>query len=309
MPSPALRATLLAASLGWLLAASPGHGTDPAAQRSFATPEAAVRALLEAAGADSLAAIESILGPGMLDRLPPAEREAHDRRKATARRLAAERILVRFDDAERSRATILIGPNNFPFPVPLLRRVEGWVYDTEAGLAEVARRQVGENEVRAIDSLRAFAVAQAAYRRHDWDGDGVLEYAQRIRSQEGRQDGLYWHEPIAGLPLTPANAAFAAAEPGAEGEGFTPSAGYAFKVLAAQGEQASGGAKSYLVGGDMTLGYAALAYPVGYGETGVFTFMTDQTGVVYEKDLGPETIAQAAAITAFAPDPSWYPVE
>lgn len=302
IPSPAI---LVA---GLLVATAPA-APALSAQQSFATPEAAVRALLDAAGADSLAGIESILGKGVLDRLPPAEREAHERRKATARRLAAERILLRFDDAGKRRATILIGPNNFPFPVPLVRKRDQWVYDTDAGLAEVARRQVGENEVRAIDSCRAFAAAQADYVRRDWDGDRVLEYARRIGSQDGMHDGLYWLESIAGVPGTLANQAFAAAETGSANGRFVPSAGYAFKVLTAQGEHAPGGARSYLAGADMTLGYGILAYPVVYGETGVFTFMMNQNGIVYEKDLGPGSAGQAAAVAAFDPDPSWRTVE
>jgi Protein of unknown function (DUF2950) len=310
MPSPAFRPALLAASVGCLLVASGVAGADdPAAQRSFDTPEAAVRALLEAVDADSLAGIESILGEGVLDRLPPAEREARDRRRATARRLAAERILVRFDDAEKSHATILIGPNNVPFPVPLERRGDRWVYDTETGIAEMARRQVGENEANAIDSCRAFGQAQADYLRSDWDGDGVFEYAQRVRSQDGLRDGLYWYDPIAGVPATPTNEAFAAAESRPGQEGFAPSAGYAFKVLTAQGEHAPGGATSYLAGPDMTLGYGILAYPVAYSETGVFTFMMNHAGAVYEKDLGPDSAEEAQGVAAFDPDPSWHVVE
>jgi hypothetical protein len=308
MPSSACRLAL-AVLVGCLLATSGVAGADTSGQRSFASPEEAVRALLQAVGADSLADIESILGAGVLDRLPPAEREARDRRKATARRLAGERILLRFDDPEKSRATILIGPNNLTFPVPLKREGDRWIYDTEVGIAEVARRQVGGNETKAIRSCRAFAHAQARYVKNDWDGDGVLEYAQRIRSQDGRQDGLYWPDPVAGVPLTPANAAFAAAESRPVNEGLEPSAGYAFKVLTAQGEHAPGGAKSYLVGADMTSGYAILAYPVAYGDTGVFTFMMNQSGVVYQKDLGPNSAERAAAITAFDPDTSWEGVE
>lgn len=309
MPSPAVRHAVLVATVGCLLVAPGVAGADLPSQRSFDSPEAAVRALIEAAGADSLAAAEGILGAGFLDRLPPAEREAHDRRKATARRLAAERVLLRFDDAERSRATILIGVNNFPFPVPLVRRGDRWAYDTEAGIAEVARRQVGENEVEAIDSCRAFAEAQADYLENDWDGDGVHEYAQRIRSQDGRQDGLHWRDPIAGVPLTPVNEAFAAAESPPGGDGLTASAGYAFKVLTAQGEHAPGGAQTYLSGADMTGGYGILAYPVAYAETGVFTFMMSHAGAVYEKDLGPGTAEQAGNIAAFDPDASWRAVE
>ena len=309
MPSPLFRPALLIASVGCLLVASGVAGADPAAQQSFDAPEAAVRALLEAVGADSLADIEGILGGGVLDRLPPAEREARDRRRATARRLATERILVRFDDAEQSRATILIGPNNVPFPVPLERKGDRWVYDTEAGIAEMARRQLGENEANAIDSCRAFARAQADYLQDDWDGDGVIEYAQRIRSQDGQRDGLYWHDPIAGPPRTPLNEAFAAAEGGPGDAEFAPSGGYAFKVLTAQGEHAPGGAESYLVGTDMVLGYGILAYPVTYGDTGVFTFMMNDAGAVYEKDLGPGSAEAVQGITAFDPDASWHTVE
>jgi Protein of unknown function (DUF2950) len=311
MPSHFLRPVALAASVGCLLVASGVAGAaDPAAQRSFDTPEAAVRALLEAVGADSLAGVESILGEGVLDRLPPAEREARDRRRATARRLAAERILVRFDDAEKSRATILIGPNNVQFPVPLMRSGDNWTFDTETGIAEVARRQVIENEARAIEGCRAFGEAQAKYVSEDWDGDNVFEYAQRIRSRDGHQDGLYWHDPIAGPPRTLLNEAFAAAEGDRPGDaGFAPSGGYAFKVLAVQGEHAPGGAESYVVGSDMVLGYGVLAYPVAYGDTGVFTFMMNHAGAVYEKDLGPDSAEEAQGITAFDPDPSWRVVE
>lgn len=289
-------------------ATAPAAAAEPEIT-AFETPEQAIHGLIEALKQDSLAPLEAILGKGILDRLPPSERAAHERRKSTGLRLAKQRILLQYDDDERTRATILLGQHNFRVPMPLMKAERGWVYDVEAGVKEMIRRQVGSHEDSAIRALRAFAAAQADYVRIDWDDDRLLEFAQRIASTDGSRDGLVWRDPAAGLESSLLNHAFAAAEGNPGDPGLMPSDGYAFKVLTGQGENALGGPISYIVNGNMIIGFGIVAYPIEPGETGEFTFIMNHAGIIYEQDLGPDTHRLVAEMDRFDPGSGWWVVE
>ena len=205
---------------------------------------------------------------------------------------------------------LYLGADNNPFPIPLKKNGAGqWYFDTAVGKDEILSRRIGDNELSAIDVVAAMAGAQAEY--FSQGHQGVKRYAQKFISNEGKQNGLYWKSPE-GQPKSPLGplAAYAAAT-----EGFTPEAGkqqpfhgYFYRILTTQGADAKGGAKDYIVNGKMTGGFAFVAYPEKYGDTGITTFIINQSGIVYEKNLGKDTAEMAKAMTAFNPDKTWRPV-
>ena len=201
---------------------------------------------------------------------------------------------------------LVLGVDNFPFPIPLKQNGDGrWFFDTAAGKDEILARRIGRNELAAIKICGALGEAQAVY--HSQPHDGAKQYAQKFISDDGKQNGLYWNA-AEGQPQSPLGplAAFATAE------GYTvqpnahqPFHGYFYRMLTKQGAQAKGGAKDYVVNGKMTGGFAFVAYPAEYGNSGVMTFMTDQDGILIQKDLGKTTTETATAMTEFAPDATW----
>ena len=204
---------------------------------------------------------------------------------------------------------LLIGKDEFPFPIPIVADAGAWHFDTDAGAVEILDRRIGENELAAIEVLRAYVDAQREYAEADRDGNGV-QYAPKLLSSEGKKDGLFW--PTAeGEPESPFGPLIAEAR--AEGyrrkaDGPTPYHGYLFKVLTAQGKDAPGGARDYVIGGRMIGGFGLVAAPAEYGNSGVMTFIVDHGGVVFQKDLGPETSRKAAAMKVFDPDGTWTKV-
>jgi hypothetical protein len=204
----------------------------------------------------------------------------------------------RIVSAGAERAMVEIGTKGWTLPIPLVRSATGWRFDTRGAVEEMRVRRIGRNELAAIQTALAYVDAQREYAQRDWNGDGVKEYARRAISTPGKHDGLYWAS-LPGEPESPLGPAFADASPRA------PYHGYVYRILTAQGPAANGGAKSYLRNGRMTEGFALIAWPAKYGDTGVMSFIVNQDGVVYEKDLGPNTAAVAPSIRAFDPDPSW----
>ena len=207
----------------------------------------------------------------------------------------------------RFKARIAVGDDGWTLPIPLVRTAEGWRFDTDAGVEEMRTRRIGRNERAVMQVMLAIYDAQKEYALKDRAGDGVLQYAARFASSPGRHDGLFWparagEEPS---PLGPA-VTRAQAAGGDRGEGYF---GYRYKMLTGQGEHAPGGALDYRVNGRMIGGFAALAWPVKYGETGVMSFMVSHDGVVFERDLGPDTASRARAITRFDPAPGWRKAE
>ncbi len=216
----------------------------------------------------------------------------------------------RLAKTSNNKRILYVGKDDWPMPVPIVKAGKRWRFQTEEGRQEILSRRVGKNEIGAIQTCLAIVDAQKEYAVLDRDTDQLLEYAQKFESEKGKSDGLYW-ETAPGEPLSPLGplVASATAEGYGKAEQLSPYHGYYFRILNAQGENAKGGAYSYMVDGSMIGGFAIVAYPAVYRASGVKTFSVNHEGVVYEKDLGPETAKLAVAITAFDPDNSWKKVE
>jgi hypothetical protein len=234
-----------------------------------------------------------------------------------ADRQRREKFLALYDQKHElvkeggDRLTLVVGKNDWPFPVPIVREKSKWHFDTESGLEEILNRRIGENELSTIETCKAIADAQREYALMDPDGDGVREYARKFVSDPGKRDGLFW-PTVEGEKPSPLGefAAAAAAEGYRRSEGGpAPYHGYYFRILDAQGPHAPDGAVDYVVNGKMTLGFAVVAYPAEYGNSGVMTFIMGPDGVVYQKNLGEDTAKQANALKAFDPGEGWTKVE
>jgi hypothetical protein len=215
----------------------------------------------------------------------------------------AEKTQLEVDQMDPTRITLAIGAEEWPFAVPLLRKSGRWAFDIREGKAEIRRRVIGKNELDAMEICRGYVESQKMYSQTDWDKNGVLEYARQINSSEGKKNGLYWpgeDSPVAAGFAKAATEGYAP-HPGAP----NPYHGYRYKILLAQGPDATGGARDYLVHGLMIGGFALVAWPAEYGVSGIMSFIVNQDGVVYEKDLGPQTGAIGKAMTKFNPDKSW----
>ena len=205
------------------------------------------------------------------------------------------------------RARIAAGQMGWTLPIPLEKTASGWRFDMKAGMDEIAIREIGRNELSAIQVAKAYADAQREYFARDRNGDGVPEYAQKIASSAGKMDGLYWPSKANEEPSPLGRLlADAAAEKGRKPGSYH---GYSYRILTAQGPDAAGGARNYIVDGRMTGGFGLVAWPTSYGRSGVMSFMINQDGQVYEKNLGPDTATQAARVKAFNPDATWRKVE
>lgn len=276
------------------------------AQQPFNTPSDAATALVEAVRRSDTKQLREILGAGAREILSSGDEvsDAADRK----------RFLEAFDSRHSvsesgDKATLLVGADEFPFPIPLMRKGEAWRFDTAAGRREILARRIGRNELAAMQTSLAVLDAQQEYAARDRTGQGPGVYAQRIVSRAGRKDGLYW-DAAAGEEQSPLGelAAQAAAEGYAPGERPRPFHGYIYKMLRRQGPAASGGAIDYVARGRMIGGFALLAYPAEYGRSGVMSFMLSHAGKIYQKDLGPRTSRLAAGINSFNPDKGWEQV-
>lgn len=279
-----------------------------ATQATYATPEAAVDALMAALKADSDAALVAIFGEDRKQLVIDPDRAAASANRA--RILAAMQTLRVLREPSANRRVLLIGDEAWPLPIPIVRVGDRWRFATEEGEEELANRRIGGNERNAIHVLRAYVDAQRVYAARDRDGDGVLQYARKVRSTPGRQDGLYWPADAAKgeeeSPLGPLITEGAAYVKGhATGD---PYRGYYFRILTRQGKHAPGGAYDYLINGRMIAGYAMVAYPAAYGVSGVMTFIVSQNGKVYEKDLGKDSTALGAKMVTFDPGAGWRQV-
>jgi hypothetical protein len=296
--------------LGLLVLARLPRSLRPAkpAQQTFTSAEAAAAALVAAAETFDVAAFQEILGPDGVD-LVLTEDEVQDRSQATEwAALARQRLVIVPDLAEPNMATLSVGPDDWPTPIPLVKEGNAWRFDIVTGREEIFLRRIGRNELDAIGVCRNFVEAQHEYASHKRDGARVNQYAQRIISTEGRQDGLAWRNPdgTTGGPLGEEIA-------NAIAEGYSdkgkPYHGYYFKILKGQGPAAPLGEMDFVVQGAMIGGFALVAAPADYEKTGIKTFIVSYDGVVYEKDLGPETLESFRAMERFDPDESWSPVE
>jgi Protein of unknown function (DUF2950) len=285
-----------------------GKGTP--AYRTFDTPEQAVQALIEAAKSSRVDDLVAIFGPDSRDLVASADAVAAKRGRDIFVAAVHERWSLA--DEPPGSKTLVIGNEEWPFPIPIVRDAARWRFDTAAGKEEVLARRIGRNELAAIRICHTYVGAQRLYAEHGHDGGGPGAFATKFRSDSGRQNGLYWTAKK-GERLSPLGdlVAFAAQEGRTvqvEGGQPSPFHGYYFRILTAQGPAADGGAKEYIVDGRMTGGFALVAWPAVYDATGVMTFIVGADGVVREKDLGPGTESAASVMRAFDPDPSWQPV-
>ena len=293
--------------LGLILAAALLHAAPQAGDRTFASPQEAGAALLAAAEHNDTAALMRVLGAGSKDIVESGDPAEDKSSRAQFTERARARMKVEIEPGNPDRAVLVVGENDWPFPVPLLRRSGRWHFDADRGRIEILARRVGRNEIVAIDVCRGYVEAQMEYAARDRNAAGMLQYAQRILSTPGKKDGLYWAGESDNLvPKAFADAAVAMLTEGKKPE---PYHGYYFRILKAQGPGAQGGASDYVVKGQMIGGFAMVAYPAEYGVSGVKTFQVNHQGIVYEKDLGPTTETVVRQLVRFNPDKGWKAVE
>ena len=279
-----------------------------AQEERFATLEEAVKALAAATAAKDTNALDAIFGPELRSLVSADAVQASNRFAIFARRMSEKVALTRESDA---RVALEIGNDAWPFPIPVVQKNGQWSFDTEAGREEILNRRIGMNELGTIRVCQAYVEAQREYAGEDRNGDGVLQYAQYLRSNPGKHDGLYWHA-AEGDEASP----FGPLITEARSEGYhketkimtgdqTPYHGYYFKILTRQGRHAAGGKYNYIINGRMIAGFALVAWPAQWGNSGIMTFIVNQEGKVYEKDLGPKTAKIAGAMTTYEPGPGW----
>jgi|SRR6476646_966863 len=277
------------------------------AQQAFKTPDEAAAALVSAAKASDTKALATVLGPDGEDIVSSGDAvaDATTRQKFVATYEAKHQIAMEGDN----KAILVVGQDDFPLPIPLARKDGMWRFDTATGRDEILFRRIGKNELEAIQSSLAYVDAQNEYAQKDHTGAGANTYAQRIISQPGKKDGLYW-PTSAGEDASPLGELVAQAtrQGYRVGGGRTPFHGYYFKILTKQGAAAPGGEMDYVVNGKMMGGFALVAYPAEYRNSGVMTFLVNHAGTVFQKDLGPATAKLAERMTSFNPDSSWQKV-
>ena len=296
--------------LGPTCLAPPGWAQERArksSRQSFTSPELAIDALVSSIRTGATGGVLKVLGPEAQRIVSSGD--------PTADQAARERFLAAYDEGHQmtqegdNRAVLIIGKDDFPFPIPLVREGSAWHFDAQAGEEEILNRRIGKNELHAIEVMRAYVDAQREYAEVDRDGHGV-QYARKLVSSDGKKDGLSW--PAAeGEPESP----FGPLVAQARAEGYAarsgrpePYHGYLFKILTAQGKDAAGGAMDYVVAGRMIGGFGLVAAPAEYGNSGVMTLIVNHDGIVFQKDLGPETSRIAAEMTVFNPDSGWIKV-
>ena len=277
------------------------------AQETYPTPEAAVKDLVDSAKAKTPGFGDRILGKdgAALLRSGDADEDAGNLKEFNEAAAASTAI----DDGPDGTKILRVGKNGWTLPLPLIKSDAGWRFDVARGKEEMTNRRVGYNELSAIEACKAYVAAQDEYFKLDRDGNGLREYARRIISTPGTHDGLYW-PPENQADISPLDGfAEDANLARRSGEKPEPYDGYYFRVLTAQGPAAPGGAFSYLINGHMIAGHAMVAWPAAYGDSGVETFVCGENGVVYQKDLGPNTAALGTSMVQFNPDATWKVVE
>jgi hypothetical protein len=302
-------AILIAAAFTSLVISGPSLAAT-VKQRTFSSPEEAVKALVEAVKSNDVKALEAIFGPGSHDLVVSGD--------PVADQSGRERFLQLYNEKNKfeqtaDRAILCVGNEDWPSPIPIVKKGGVWFFDAKQGWEEILARRIGKNELSAIQVCLAYVDAQREYALKDRNGDDLLEYAQKFRSDPGKKNGLYW-EAKAGEEQSPLGPLVAAAQE----KGYTvkqsggkpaPYYGYYYRILTAQGKSAPGGAYGYVVKGKMIGGFALVAYPSKYGSSGVMTFIVNQDGVVYQKDLGRSTGKTAQALKLFNPDSTWEKVK
>jgi len=283
-----------------------GASFAAAKQETFASAEEAVKALVSAARNNDDSGLLAIFGADGKDLIFSGDKVADKQRR--------KNFLAAYDEQnklvpEGDSMILIIGKNEFPYPIPLAKKGETWFFDTKKGKEEVLNRRIGENELYTIQSCLAVVDAQREYAMVDHDGDGLREYAEKFASDSGKQNGLFWktkegenHSPLGELLVKAKAEGYS--KKGSKGNPVTYH-GYFYKILRAQGKNAPGGAYDYIINGNMIGGFAVVAWPAKYGNSGVMTFIVNHDGVVYQKDLGNNTAKIAQAMKLYDPDKTW----
>jgi hypothetical protein len=279
-------------------------------QKTFPSAADAVKAAVTAARNNDDKELGAIFGPGSQELMSSGDPVADKQRRA--------QFIKAFDEQNRlvvegENTVVVIGKNEWPFPIPLVKKNDSWVFDTAKGREEVLNRRIGDNELSAIQVSLAYFDAQREYARKDRDGDGLVEYAQKFRSDAGKKNGLYW-EAKTGEEVSPLGPFAVRAVKEGYGQNKptdkpAPYHGYYYRILSAQGKDAPGGAYSYLIKGNMIGGFALVAYPAQYGNSGVMSFIVNHNGKVFQKDLGKNTASVAQSMKEYNPDSTWSEVK
>ena len=294
---PSFIPTLLAAIT--LVLPSFAQETSPIPPKTFETPVEASDAFIAAAKNGEQQAILEIFGDKHKDLIGTADPERDKELRSKVATMAVERR--RFRENNENSVTMVIGAEAWPFPVPIVKTDKGWQFDSDTGIQEIVQRRIGENELTVIESMKAYLDAQRHYATAPRDGTKVRQFARKFQSSPGKQDGLHWPTDAAkGEEPSPAGPEIK--------DSATPYAGYHFKILTAQGEDAPAGKFDYIINGHFIGGFALIAWPAEYADTGVMTFMVNHYGDVYECDLGTETSKIAAEITEYNPTEDWIEV-
>jgi hypothetical protein len=267
------------------------------AQTAYKTAEEAARAFVNALAVNDPQALSKVLGADWKRFIPTQGVDSEDIIAFLAAWAKSNRVVT-----EGKSAHLQVGPEQWQLPIPIVQGANGWRFDTRAGAEEIRTRRIGRNELNVMKALLAVYDAQKEYATADHNGDGVLQYAERLISTPGKQDGLYW-AALPGEPESPLGPLF---DEAVSSDGYH---GYRFKLLTSQGANAPGGAYDYRIKNRLVGGFAILAWPARYGDTGVMSFMVSHSGTVYEKDLGPSSAAAAKALTRFNPDATWKAVK
>jgi type II secretory pathway pseudopilin PulG len=303
-----LKPVVLAAAIALATAGTSSVFAAATKQKSFASPEEAAKELVAAVKGGDSKAMLAILGSDAKALVQSGD--------TVADRAGRENFVKDYEQSNRleksgeSKMILSTGKDDWPFPIPIVKSDAGWRFDTKAGKQEVLNRRIGRNELAVMQVAQAYADAQREYYLRNPQNDKLLQYAQKFVSAKGKRDGLYWPAK-AGEPASPLGPLMAEVRakgyaPGEADSGKpAPYYGYHYRILKAQGPDAKGGAYDYVARGKMFGGFGLVAYPAGYGSSGVMTFIVNQDGVVYEKDLGPGTAAAAQKITRFNPDKTW----
>lgn len=297
-----------AALLGAITLLATGSATSVcSAQQAYRSPDDAAAALAEAVKTGTRRALLKVLGRNGGDIIESGDEVADA--EGRQRFLSAYETKHSVKVEGNKNATLIIGTDDFPFPIPLVSYNTGWEFNAAAGRREILYRRIGRNELDAIQISLAFVDAQNEYAEKDRTGSGAGVYAQRIVSTPGKKDGLYWRDDSDPSPLGELAAKASAEGYKASGDESEPYHGYYFRILTGQGSDAPGGALNYVVKGKMIGGFGLIAYPAEYGNSGVMTFMVNHAGTVYQKDLGSRTTAIAKRISRFDPDQTWKKVD
>jgi len=287
------------------------HQKADAQQKTFKTPEEAVKSLMDAVKSNDTKELLAIFGTAGKEIISSGDKVAD---KAGSERFGKDyEEMSKLQKETDNKVILVVGNREWPFPIPIVKKGETWVFDTKAGKEELLNRRIGRNELNTIQTCLAYVDAQREYALKDRDSDKLREYAQKFWSAPGKKDGLYWEtkegeerSPFGSVAARGIQEGYAIRKPG---DKPTPYYGYFYKILKAQGKNAPGGAYDYVVRGKMIGGFALVVFPAEYGASGIMTFIVNHDGVVYQKDLGKETGKIAKAMTKFDPDKTWKKVE